>query len=157
MYLWLCLQSAKQSILKEINPENSLEGLMLKLKLQYLWLPDAKSWLVWKDPDAGKDQGQEVKGATEDEVVGWHHQLNGHEWVWANSGRQWRTGKTGMLQSMGSQIVRHDWATEQQPLSARCFEHQLRWYNGKLGFHTSLGLTLSSPICNLCCCSYCCW
>ena len=73
-----------------------------------LWLPDAKSWLIWKDPDAGKDRGQEVKGATEDEVVGWHHQLNGHEWVWANSGRQWRTEKTGVLQSMGSQRVRHD-------------------------------------------------
>ena len=38
-----------------------------------------KSWLIWKDPDAGKDWGQEVKGVTEDEIVGWHHQLNGHE------------------------------------------------------------------------------
>ena len=44
-----------------------------------LWPPDAKSWLVWKDPDAGKDWGQEEKGTTEDEVVGWHHQLNEHE------------------------------------------------------------------------------
>ena len=40
--------------------------------------PDAKSWLIWKDPDAGKDWGQEEKGTTEDEMVGWHHQLNGH-------------------------------------------------------------------------------
>ena len=44
-----------------------------------LWPPDAKSWLIWKDPDAGKDWGQEEKGTTEDEMVGWHHQLNGHE------------------------------------------------------------------------------
>ena len=44
-----------------------------------LWPPDAKSWLIWKDPDAGKDWGQEEKGTTEDEIVGWHHQLNGHE------------------------------------------------------------------------------
>ena len=44
-----------------------------------LWPPDAKSWLIWKDPDAGKDWGQEEKGATEDEMVGWHHWLNGHE------------------------------------------------------------------------------
>ena len=44
-----------------------------------LWPPDAKSWLFWKDPDAGKDWGQEEKGTTEDEMVGWHHQLNGHE------------------------------------------------------------------------------
>ena len=44
-----------------------------------LWPPDAKSWLIWKDPDAGKDWGQEEKGTTEDEMVGWHHRLNGRE------------------------------------------------------------------------------
>ena len=44
-----------------------------------LWLPDGKSWLIWKDPDAGKDWGQEEKGMTEDEMVGWNHQVNGHE------------------------------------------------------------------------------
>ena len=44
-----------------------------------LWPPDAKSWLIWKDPDAGKDWGQEEKQTTEDEMVGWHYQLNGHE------------------------------------------------------------------------------
>ena len=44
-----------------------------------LWPPDTKSWLIWKDPDAGKDWGQEENGMTEDEMVGWHHRLNGHE------------------------------------------------------------------------------
>ena len=44
-----------------------------------LWPPDAKSWLIWKDPNAGKDWGREEKGTTEDEMVGWHHRLNGHE------------------------------------------------------------------------------
>ena len=44
-----------------------------------LWPPDAKSWLIWKDPDAGKDWKQEEKGMTEDEMVGWRHQLNGRE------------------------------------------------------------------------------
>ena len=44
-----------------------------------LWPPDEKSWLTGKDPDAGKDWGQEEKGATEDEMVGWHQWLNGHE------------------------------------------------------------------------------
>ena len=44
-----------------------------------LWSPDAKSWLIWKDPDAEKDWRQEEKGMTEDEMVGWHHQLNGDE------------------------------------------------------------------------------
>ena len=47
-----------------------------------LWPPDAKSWLIWKDPDAGKDGGQEEKGMTEDEMVGWHHRLNGHGFGW---------------------------------------------------------------------------
>ena len=73
---WTARRS-NQSILKEISPEYSLEGLMLKLKLQYL-APDAKSWLLGKDPDPGKDWRQE-KGKIEDEMVGWHHQLNGHE------------------------------------------------------------------------------
>ena len=44
-----------------------------------LWPPDVKSWLICKDPYAGKDWGQEEKGTTEDEMVGWHHRLNGHE------------------------------------------------------------------------------
>ena len=44
-----------------------------------LWPPDGKSWLIWKDPDAGKDWRWEEKGTTEDEMVGWHHQLNGYE------------------------------------------------------------------------------
>ena len=46
------------------------------------WPPDAKSWLIWKDPDAGKDWGQEEKGMTEDEMVGWHHRLNRHGFGW---------------------------------------------------------------------------
>ena len=69
---WEFLDSkgSNQSILKEINPENSLEGLMLKLKLQYLW--------PGKEPDAGKDWRQEEE-TTKDEMVGWHHWLDGHE------------------------------------------------------------------------------
>ena len=47
-----------------------------------LWPPDVKSWLIGKDPDAGKDWRQEEKGMTEDEVVGWHHWLNGHGFGW---------------------------------------------------------------------------
>ena len=65
---------SNQFILKEISPEYSLEGLML-----ILWPPDAKNQLIWKDPDAGKDWRWEEKGTTEDEMVGWCHQLNGHE------------------------------------------------------------------------------
>ena len=51
-------------------------------EVSILWPSDAKNWLIWKDPDAGKDWGQEEKGATEDEMVGWHHQVNGHGFWW---------------------------------------------------------------------------
>ena len=70
-----------------------------------------KNWLIWKDPDSGKDWRQKEKGTTEDEIVGWHHRLNGHEF-WVNSGSWWWTGRPGVLQSMGSQRVGHkqsDW------------------------------------------------
>ena len=74
--LWTARRS-NQSILKEISPECSLDGLMLKLKLQYFG--QHSNTLMWrKDPDAGKDWRQE-KGTTKDEMVGWHHRLDGHE------------------------------------------------------------------------------
>ena len=76
-----------------------------------LWPPDGKNWLTGKDPDAGKNGRQEEKRTTEDEMVGWHHRLNGHEF-WASSGSWWWTGNPGVLHSMGSQRVRHDWGTE---------------------------------------------
>ena len=76
-----------------------------------LWPPDIKNWLIRKDPDAGKDWRWEEKGMTEDEMVGWHHQLNTYEF-WASSGSWWWTGRPGVLQSMGSQNAAHDWATE---------------------------------------------
>ena len=73
---WTARRS-NQSILKEISPGCSLEGLMLKLKLQYL-PPHAKSCLIGKDHDAGTDWGQEEKGMTENEMAGWNHRLDGH-------------------------------------------------------------------------------
>ena len=74
-------KEVKQSILKEISPEYSLDGLMLKLKCQYF------GHLMWRtgtgqDPDAGKDWSREEKRMTEDEMVGWHHQLSGHGFGW---------------------------------------------------------------------------
>ena len=75
-----------------------------------LWPPDVKRWLIGKDPDAGKDWGQEEKGTTEDEMVGWHHRL--WTWVWVNSGSWWWTGRPGVLWFMGLQRVRQDWETE---------------------------------------------
>ena len=54
----------------------------VEAEIPILWPPDVKSWLIWKDPDDGKDWGQEEKGMTEDEMVGWHHRLNGHGFEW---------------------------------------------------------------------------
>ena len=68
-----------------------------------LWPPDAKNWLIWKNPYAGKDWKQKEKGTTEDEMVGWHHWLMTWTWVWVNFGNWWWTGRPGMLQSMGLQ------------------------------------------------------
>ena len=73
---WTARRS-NQSILKEINPEYSLEGLILKLKLHHFGHL-IQNWLIEKDPDAGKDWGQEEKGVAENEMVGWHQWLSGH-------------------------------------------------------------------------------
>ena len=72
---------SNQSILKEISPGCSLEGMMLKLKLQYFGhlMRRVDSSLIGKDSDAGRDWGQEEKGTTEGEMAGWHHGLDGHE------------------------------------------------------------------------------
>ena len=75
---WTARRS-NQSILKEISPGYSLEGLMLKLKLQYFGHLIRGVDPLGKDSDPGRDWGQEEKGMTEDEMAGWHHQLNGHE------------------------------------------------------------------------------
>ena len=77
---WTARRS-NQSILKGISPGCSLEGLMLKLKLQYFGHLIGSVDLLDKDPDAGRDWGQEEKGMTEDEMAGWHHRLDGQEFV----------------------------------------------------------------------------
>ena len=74
---WAARRS-NQSILEEISPKCSLEGLMLKLKLQYFGHLMQKL-THWKDPEAGKDWRQEEKGMAENAIVRWHHQFNGHE------------------------------------------------------------------------------
>ena len=78
----------------------------VKAATPILWPPDVKSWLIGKDPDAGRDWEQEEKGTTEDEMVGWHHQHNGHGFGWTPG--VVRTGRPGMLRFMRSQRVRHD-------------------------------------------------
>ena len=69
---------------QSVHPKGNQSWVLIgrtdvEAKTPILWPPDAKSWLIWKDPDPGKDWGQEEKGITEDEMVGWHYWLNGHE------------------------------------------------------------------------------
>ena len=102
---WTARRS-NQSILKESSPEYSLEGLMLKLKLRYfghlMWRVDSfeKTLMLGRLRAGGKRDGRGWDG--------WMASPTQRTWVWANS------GKPGMLQSMGSQRVRHNWVTEQQ-------------------------------------------
>ena len=81
----------------------------MHIETPILWLPDAKSWLIWKDPDAGKDRGREERGTRMRWLVA---SPTWWTWVWVDSGSWWRTGRPGVLQFMGSQRVRHSWATE---------------------------------------------
>ena len=78
---WMARRS-NQSILKEISPGCSLEGLMLRLKLQYFGHLMRRADSLEKSLMLGGDWGQEEKGMTEDEMVGWHHRLDGHEFGW---------------------------------------------------------------------------
>ena len=75
------------------------------------WLPDAKSWLIWKDPDAVKDWGREGEGDGRG-WDGWMASPTQGTWVWVDYGSWWWTGRPGVLQFMGLQRVGHDWATE---------------------------------------------
>ena len=86
-----------------------------------LWPPDVKSWLIWKDPDAGKDWGQEEKGTTEDEVAGWHHWLNGHGFRWT----------PGVVDGQGGLLCCDSWGCKESDTTER-----LNWevYSTRLFF-----------------------
>ena len=93
--------------IKPVHPKGNQSWIFIgrtdaEAEAPILWPPDSKSWLIRKDPEAGKDWGQEEKGVTGDEIVGWMASSTQWMWVWANSRRQWRTGKPGVLQSMRS-------------------------------------------------------
>ena len=110
---------------KEIKPVNRkgnqpwifIGRTDIEAETPILWLPDAKSWLIEKDPDAGKDGGQEEKGTIENEMVGWHHQLNGHEFeqILGDSEGQ----ESLACCSPWGQRVGHEWVIEQQQWTAK--------------------------------------
>ena len=124
---WTARRS-NHSILKEINPEYSLEGLMLRLRLQYfghlMWRADS----LEKTQMLGKIEGRRIRG--DRGWDGWMASLTQWTWVWASSGRWWRTGKPGVLQSMGLQRVGHDWATEQH--QHQVVSPKLHWVTSQL-------------------------
>ena len=101
---------SNQSILKEINPEYSLKGLLLNLQYFDHLMRTADS--LEKTLMLGKTEGKRRRG--QQKMRWWMASPTQWAWIWASSGRWWRTGKPGVLQSRGSQRVRHSWATEQQ-------------------------------------------
>ena len=74
-------------VIQPVHPKGNQSWIFIgrtnvEAETPILWPPDAKNWLIWKDPDAGKDWGQEEKGTTEDGMVGWHHLFDGHGFGW---------------------------------------------------------------------------
>ena len=110
---WTARRS-NQSILKEISPGVFFGRTDVEAEAPILWPPDANSWLIGKDPDAGKDWGQEEE-MTEDEIVGWHCWLNGHEPEQIPGDREGQ-GSLTCCSLWGSQRVRYDLLTGQQQL-----------------------------------------
>jgi len=110
------LESPLDSKIKPVNPKGNQSWIFIgrtdaEAEAPIFWPPDAKSQLIgkdwcWRRLRAGGEGNREWDG--------WMASSTQWTWVWANSGRQWRTGKPGMLQSMGLQTVQHEWATEQK-------------------------------------------
>ena len=108
---------SNQSILKENNPKGNQSWIFIRrtdaeAEAPILWPPNVKSQLIKKDPDAGKDWGQEEKGMTEDKMVGWDHWLNGHEFEQV-AGDGEGQGGLACCGPWGHRVV-HNWVTEQQ-------------------------------------------
>ena len=102
--------------IKPVNPKGNHSWIFIgrtdaEAETLVLWPPDRKNWLIGKDPDAGKDWRREEKGTTENEMVGWHHRPDGHEFEQA-LGVGDGQGGLECCKTMGVQRVGHDWATE---------------------------------------------
>ena len=83
LWRWRTLESPLDCNIKPVNPKGNRFWIFIgktdaEAEAPIFWPPDVKNWLIWKDPDVGKDWRQEEKGMTEDEIIGWHHRLNGH-------------------------------------------------------------------------------
>ena len=101
--------------IQPVHPKGNQSWILIgrtdvKVETPILWPPDGKSWLIWKDPDAGNGWRREEKGTTEVDMVGWHHRLNGHEFEWTPGVGDDQGGL--MCCSPWGHKVGHDWATE---------------------------------------------
>ena len=109
------LKKVKQVNSKQNQPWIFIGRTDAKAELPILWPPDAKSQLIWKDPDAGKDWRQKSKGVIEDKMVGWHHWPNGHEFE-QTLGDSEGQGNLVCCSSWEWQRVRHDLVAQQQQI-----------------------------------------
>ena len=101
--------------IQPVNPKRNQSWIFIgrtnaEAETPVIWPPDVKSWLIWKDPDAGKDWRREEKGMTENEIVGWHHWLNGHEFGQALGVDDTQEGL--VCCSPWCCRVEHEWVTE---------------------------------------------
>ena len=109
--------------IKPVNPKGNQSWIFIgrtdaEAEVPILWLSDVKNWLIWKDPDAGKDWIQEERGTTEDEMVGWHHQFDGHEFEQA----------FGVGDGQGSLVCCSSWGCRELDTTEWLNWTEWRWY-----------------------------
>ena len=100
--------------IKLVHPKGNQSWIFIgrtdaKAETPIFWPPHARSWLIWKDPDAGRGWGHEEKGTTEDEMAGWHHRLNGHEFEWT----------PGVVDGQGGLACCNSWGCKESDMSER--------------------------------------
>ena len=123
--------------IKPVNPKGNQPWIFIgrtdaEAEAPILWSPDVKTWLTGKDPDAVKDRRQEEKGTTEDEMVGWHHWLNGHRFEQTpGDGEDRETWHATVHGVAESQTQLSDWTTKASSQEA--------WWSVKLSFHFCWG------------------
>ena len=114
--------------IQPVNPKGNQSWIFIgrtdvEAETPIFWPPDAKNWLIWKDPDAGKDWRWEEKGVTEDEVVRWHHWLNGHEFEWT----------LGVGDEQGGLVCRSPWGRKELDMTEQLNWTELNVVSWKLG------------------------
>ena len=138
-------------VIKPVNPKGNQLWIFIwrtDAETPIRWPPDVKSWLTGKDPDAGKDRGQEEKGTTEDEMAGWHHQFNGHDFEQTLGDSEGH----GSLVCHGVTESDTTWATEQQEIMLEWgYLHQRNWWTLQISTFILRGSLLAyhweSPLC----------